>query len=267
MKETLFNSGRLSARLFLAALIALSIFALYSWLMYEENGNSHTDQTPHTLGAQVSSDGHRRLSAAQIALLPLSTQYQLIRVVTMANGEDSIATIRDLQSGRRDQQVHLGGELVDGSIVREIFPNEVVLDRDGRLERVGTKKIAEPELQPKSTDAKRTHDAADEETESTPQLVAISRASEELPRMGLSISSVHAQPRRIQKPREPQARNSARDQQIAESAKLQGFHLEQRNRMIVPHAPDTTVLETPERSVPKAQGNRLPTASYTPPQS
>ncbi len=86
-----------------------------------------------------------------------------------------------------------------------------------------------------------------------------------LPRAGLALK-VRPQLRKNQS-QDGQQRTSERDQQIADSAKLSGYHLEQRNRMIVPRASNTNVPDTPERAVPKAQGNRLPTASYTPPQS
>lgn len=137
--------------------------------------------------------------------------------------------------------------------------SSMILERNGNLERA-VLKIDGVQNDPKTKEENKPLPISELNLVAT-----LDDYKQALPRAGLAPANM--QQSAPKKMATADKRDSMRDRQIANSAKLPGYHLEQRNRMIVPQAPDSSVLDTPERSVPKAQGNRLPTASYTPPQS
>lgn len=259
MKTALFNVRR-TAVVFALLALALLIFLVVRWQVSAQDDTINPDDLLHAQTDQPAGAGHRRQNPLQAVEIPLSTQYQLKGIIAAASVEDSEVIIHDLSSERRDQHLHLGEQLADGGILREVYASSVIIDRDGRLERIVMKAN-----QSKSADKAKQQAAPPPRPEVSTTSSDEFNARQELPRAGLSLQST--QTTQQSKPPEFNQRNSIRDQQIANSAKLPGYHSEQRSRLIVPPAPDTSVLETPERIVPKAQGNRLPTASYIPPQS
>ncbi|MBI3713550.1 MAG: hypothetical protein HY253_11405 [Burkholderiales bacterium] len=260
MNSGLLNSRRVMGGIALS-LLAIAVFVLVRWTVFDhEEISLNPDDLMHAQTDQPTGAGHRRLSASQTAEIPLSNQFQLNAIIAATNMEDNIAVISEIGSNRPDQHRHLGEQLSDGSILRELFPTFAIIDREGRLERVPLKKAAQINDNKSNNNQEQTPTAQLE-----PVTTTENGEQQELPRAGFALkakSPSHHVPRQDAK-----QRTSVQDRQIAESAKLPGYHLEQRNRMIVPQAPDSSILDTPERSVPKAQGNRLPTASYTPPQS
>lgn len=252
---------------YIAGIFILLVATLSTYLLIESAPSTGTaktmnadDRSSYTFELP-SSAGHSRLSAAQAAQFPLSDQYQLEGVLKAEQVEDTVALIKDLHDGRPSRQIHLGGELTDGCILRELYADFALLDRDGRLERI----VMKTAHSQSDNAAPATRQATQQQTTPVPIHPVDTGVRQELPRAGLPLSTIPP----LSLAATPGANNrpSDRDLQIIESAKLPAYHEELRKRMIVPPAPDTNILATPERSVPKAQGNRLPTASYTPPQS
>lgn len=256
------NSGKFNLRRVVAgcalALLALAIFGLVRWIVFaHDDAAINVDDLTQAQTDQPAGAGHSRLSASQAAEIPLSSQFQLKAIIAASEVEDQVAVITEIGSSWPDQHRHLGEQLRDGSVLRELFPTFAIIDKDGRLERVPLKGLKAGAQSNQGKDKAK----ADQQQEAEPPLDK--QAPQELPRAGLAPKSAT----RLAHQPEQRRTNTQQDKRIADSAKLPAYHLEQRNRMIVPQAPDASVLDTPERSVPKAQGNRLPTASYTPPQS
>lgn len=269
MKTALFKVRRTAVVLALLTLTLL-IFLGVRWQGSAQDDTINSDDLIHAQTDQPAGAGHRRTGILQAVEIPLSTQYQLKGIIAAASVEDSVVIIHDLSahdlsahdlsSERRDQHLHLGEQLADGSVLREVYDSSVIIDRDGRLERIMLK--TNPNKDQEKTKERQAQEA---QPEISSVISNDANIQQVLPRAGLSLQITQTEKRN--KTSEPMRRDSLREQQIADSAKLPGYHLEQRSRHIVPPAPDTSVLETPERIVPKAQGNRLPTASYIPPQS
>lgn len=262
MNSGLLNSRRIVGGIALS-LLAVAIFALVRWTAFDyDEASPNPDDLMHAQTDQPAGAGHRRLNASLAVEIPLSTQFQLKKIIPAASVEDSVVIIRDM-SAERDQHLHLGEQLANGGILREVYATSVILDRDGRLERV-ILKAEGVQTKNKTSEEKKPDQVPEPSSVTTPDNKE-NKNNQELPRAGLA-PPVTTQTRAVNAAAATK-RDGIREQQIANSAKLPGYHTEQRSRMIVPPAPDTRVLDTPERSVPKAQGNRLPTASYTPPQS
>lgn len=262
MNSSLLNSRRIVGVIALS-LLAVAVFVLVRWTLFVHDETTlNPDDLMHAQSDQPAGAGHRRLNALQAVEIPISTQFQLKKIIPAASVEDSVVIIRDINA-ERDQQLHLGEQLANGGILREVFATSVILDHDGRLERVILKADGQQTKNKSSEEKKQEHVPEPSPAHNSDNKE--NQANQELPRAGLA-PAVTTQARAM-KDVAATKRDSIRDEQIANSAKLPGYHTEQRSRMIVPPAPDTSVLTTPERSVPKAQGNRLPTASYTPPQS
>lgn len=259
MKLPFMNPRRLLGGIALGIVALAMFFLVYRIFFPHDEGVLNPDDLMQAQLDQPAA-GHRRLSASQTNEIPLSSQYEVTDILPANNTEEAQAVITEIGSKRPDQRVLMGEQLRDGSIVREILSSYVIIDRDGRLERIPLSRHRSNNPSPSAIDQVK-------ETlpESAPVSAADNRAQQELPRAGFALKSTATL--HTTNKRDAGQRNNARDQQIAQSAQLPGYHLEQRNRMIVPQAPNSTVLDTPERIVPKAQGNRLPTASYTPPQS
>ena len=258
MKTALFNVRRIVVLSALSAL-ALLVFLLIRWTVFAQDEDAmNPDDLSHAQTDQPAGAGHRRMNATQATEILLSTQYQLKGIIAAASVEDSVVIIHDISTERRDQHLHLGEQLADGSILREVYASSVIIDRDGRLERIVLKEN-------RSTNQSKAIEQQESRPEAAPATSTEPGERQALPRAGLSLKTTP--PTRQSKPTDPGRGNSLRDQQVADSGKLPGYHREQRSQLIVPPAPDSRVLETPERIVPKAQGNRLPTASYIPPLS